>query len=131
VPHRGRILSGLAPAALLLLITGCSGANLGDIDESVDSREQMPGPGIFADEDGETTLKWSSDSTEAEATVSDTNSAAVTASAATSAAATVSPEQAEFEQFKAWNELRTNGAESAEYQEFLQWLEYQKFKSSQ
>ena len=125
------MFSRLAPAALVLLITGCSGANLGDIDESVDSREQMPGPGIFADDEGETTLKWSSASTEPEAAASNTNSAAVTASAATSAAATVSPEQAEFEQFKAWNELRTNGTESVEYQEFLQWLEYQKFKSSQ
>jgi len=122
VSRRSRILSWLAPAAsLLLVITGCSGANLGDIDESVDSREQMPGPGVFADEGGESALKWSTASKEPE----------VAASAATSAAATVSPEQAEFEQFKAWNELRSNGAESAEYQEFLQWLEYRKFKSNQ
>ena len=40
-------------------------------------------------------------------------------------------EKAEFEQFKIWNKLRTEGAETAEYQEFLQWLEYQEFKASQ
>jgi hypothetical protein len=43
----------------------------------------------------------------------------------------VTQEQAEFEQFKVWNDLRSNGTDSAEYQEFQQWLEYQKFKSSQ
>jgi hypothetical protein len=127
-----RILSRLTPAVLLLLANaGCSGVNLGEIDESVDSREQMPGPGILADEEGESTLKWSSSSKEPEAAASTTNSATVPASATTSAAGTPSPEQAEFEQFKAWNELRSNGADSAEYQEFLQWLEYQKFKSNQ
>jgi len=129
--RRGCILSRLAPVALLLVISGCSGANLGDIDESVDSREEMPGPGILADDEGESALKWSSASKEPEAAASTTNPAAVTASAATSAAATMSPEQAEFEQYKAWNELRTNGTDSAEYQEFLQWREYQKFKSTQ
>jgi hypothetical protein len=116
---------------MLLVIAGCSGANLGDIDESVDSREEMPGPGILADDEGESALKWSNASKEPEAAASTTDSAAVTASAATSAAATMSPEQAEFEQYKAWNELKAGGADSAEYQEFLQWLEYQKFKSSQ
>ena len=113
----------LAPALLMLLLNaGCSGANLGDIDESVDSREEMPGPGIFSDDEGETPLKWSSDSKEAEAEPE---------LAQSSPDSTISPEQAEFEQFKAWNELKANGAESAEYQEFLQWLEYQKFKSNQ
>jgi hypothetical protein len=119
------------PSALLLLvITGCSGANLGDIDEEVNSREQMPGPGIFADEDGETSLKWDNEGKQAEPS-STSNQAAVTATAAGSIAVTASPEQAEFEQFKVWNELRKNGADSPEYQEFLQWLEYQKFKSKQ
>lgn len=123
----GKILTWLAPALLLLLSAGCSGANLGDIDESVDSREEMPGPGILADENGDSALKWSTASKEPEATAA----AASTASAATSSETTLSPEQAEFEQFKAWQELRGKGAESAEYQEFLQWLEYQKFKSNQ
>ena len=130
--RHGRIHSRLAAALLLLLVNaGCSGVNLGEIDESVNSREEMPGPGILADEEGESALKWSNDSKEPEAAASTTNSAAVPASAATSAAATVSPEQAEFEQFKAWNELKSSGAESTEYQEFLQWLEYQKFKTNQ
>ena len=120
-------LCRLAPVVLLLfLITACSGTNLGQIDESVDSREEMPGPGIFADDDGESNLKWSSDSSEPSSTAT-----ATAASASTATATNVTQEQAEFEQFKAWNDLRSNGTESAEYQEFQQWLEYQKFKSSQ
>jgi hypothetical protein len=38
-------------------------------------------------------------------------------------------EKAEFEAFKEWNRLRSEGANSAEYQEFLMWLEYQQFKN--
>ena len=112
-------LPRLAPVVLLLLLNAaCSGVNLGQIDEDVNSREEMPGPGIFSDDEGETALKWSTDSDDP---------------SSTSAAAdmSVTAEQAEFEQFKAWNDLRSNGTESAEYQEFQQWLEYQKFKSSQ
>ncbi len=127
--QHGDIRSWLAPVLLMLLAnTGCSGASLGDFDDSKDAREEMPGPGVFADEDGKSPLTWSSDSQEPEPTA---YPAAVTASATTSTTAPTSPEQAEFEQFKAWNELRNNGADSAEYQEFLQWLEYQKFKASQ
>jgi len=119
---------------LLILNAACSGTNLGEIDESVDSREEMPGPGILADEEGETALKWSSGSSEAQS-ASESTAASTAASAAAPAAvaadAGVTQEQAEFEQFKTWNELRSNGTDSAEYQEFQQWLEYQKFKSSQ
>ena len=107
---------------LLLLNAGCSGANLGDMDESANPRDEMPGPGIFSDDEGETTLKWSSDSKQAEAEPE---------LAQSSPDSTMSPEQTEFEQFKAWNELKGNGAESAEYQEFLQWQEFQKFKANQ
>ena len=122
-------LSRLAPVVLLLFLnTACSGVNLGQIDESVDSREEMPGPGIFADDQGETALKWSKDSGEPSSTATATTTAA---SASTAADTSVTQEQAEFEQFKAWNDLRSNGSESAEYQEFQQWLDYQKFKSSQ
>jgi hypothetical protein len=116
-------LSRLAPVVLLLFLNAaCSGANLGQIDESVDSREEMPGPGIFSDDEGETALKWSTDSGEPQSSLASTSVAADTS---------VTQEQAEFEQFNAWNDLRSNGTESAEYQEFRQWLEYQKFKSSQ
>jgi len=118
-------LSRLAPLVLLLVLTAaCSGANLGQIDESVDSREEMPGPGIFSDDEGESSLTWSSDS-------SAPSSTATAASASTAADTNMTQEQAEFEQFKVWHDLRSNGSESAEYQEFQQWLEYQKFKSSQ
>jgi hypothetical protein len=80
----------LQMAAILLLFAGfgCSGTNLGDIDESVDSREQMPGPGIFADEQGESRLQWSSD---------DKDSTAQPVAATPDALS----EQAEFEAFKA------------------------------
>ena len=40
-------------------------------------------------------------------------------------------EKTEFEYFKIWNELRTEGVESEEYVEFLQWLNYQNFKAQQ
>ncbi|MDC1288331.1 hypothetical protein N8198_10645 [Gammaproteobacteria bacterium] len=120
-------LSRLVPLVLLLLLTAaCSGTNLGQIDESVDSREEMPGPGIFSDDEGESSLKWSSDSSEPSSAAT-----ATAASAATAADTDVTQEQAEFEQFKIWHDLRSNGSDSAEYQEFQQWLEYQKFKSSQ
>jgi hypothetical protein len=115
------------PVVLLLILNAaCSGTNLGQIDESVDSREEMPGPGIFADDEGKSSLTWSTDSSEPSSTAT-----ATAASASTATATNVTQEQAEFEQFKAWNDLRSYGTESAEYQEFQQWLEYQKFKSSQ
>ena len=121
--RHGKALPWLVPVLLLLLLNaGCSGANLGEVDESANPRDDMPGPGIFADDEGETPLKWSNDSKEAEAEPE---------LAQSSPDSTLSPEQAEFEQYKAWNELKANDAESAEYQEFLQWLEYQKFKSNQ
>ena len=106
-------------ASLLLSMmagSACSNANLGDIDESVDAREEMPGPGIFANSEGESSLTWSSESNDSGSATADSNS--------TSA-------QAEFEQFKLWNQLRSEGADSAEYREFLQWLEYRKFKAAQ
>ncbi len=43
----------------------------------------------------------------------------------------VSDEKAEFEKFKKWDQLRTEGAESEEYQEFLQWLKFQELKAAQ
>jgi hypothetical protein len=121
----------LVPTILLLMTaTGCSNTNLGNIDESVDSREEMPGPGIFAQDDGKPALTWSSDSNESTAAAeqpASTSATATTAAVDTTAAA----DKAEFEQFKAWNELRTGGANSAEYREFQQWLEYRKFKAAE
>jgi len=115
---RARFLKRLSPAILLLLVgAGCSNTNLGDIDESVDSREEMPGPGIFANDAGESALKWSSDSNQSTTVAAQTD-------------VTTAEQKAEFEQFKAWNELRTKGDDSKEYREFQQWLEYQKFKTS-
>lgn len=129
----------LAALAALLLFTaaGCS-RNLGQIDETPDDREEMAGPGVFTEDDGQTKLKWSTDKDKSTTTAAATGTtAATTTVAATSTTAATATgdapldEKAEFEQFKAWNALRTNGADSAEYQEFLQWLEYQKFKNSQ
>jgi hypothetical protein len=112
----------LKPAVLtgifLLNAAGCSSVNLGQIDETEDPRESMPGPGVFSNDDGDTTLKWSSDdkqpSTKPE-----------------QASLEELDEKAEFEEFKIWNKLRTKGEESDEYREFLQWLNYQKFKTGQ
>jgi len=119
VPGHAPQLFRLACAILLSLATAaCSGVDLGQIDETVDSREEMPGPGIFADDKGETVLKWTSDSDDPEPTSEQIDLIAT-------------QQQAEFEQFKNWNNLRTNATDSPEYQEFLQWLEYQKFKSNQ
>ncbi len=108
-----------ALAALLLLTTaGCGSVNLGQIDESVDDREEMAGPGIFADAEGETALKWSNEKKQASVQPGQS-------------AVTAMDEKAEFEQFKLWDELRTKRSDSAEYQEFLQWLKYQEFKIEQ
>ena len=124
-------LSRLAPAVLLLLLgSACSGTNLGQIDESVDSREEMPGPGIFAQDDGKPALTWSSDSNEPTAAAEQLASTSAT-TATTAAAMTTETDKAEFEQFKAWDELRTEGANSAEYREFQQWLEFRKFKAAE
>jgi hypothetical protein len=103
---------------LMLTAAGCSSTNLGNIDETDDPRETMPGPGVLANEQGETPLKL-----ETGASKKTVNAAPVSSRP--------SDEQAEFEQFKKWDDLRTNGAESAEYQEFLEWIKYQKFKAGQ
>jgi hypothetical protein len=103
---------------LLLTAVGCNTANLGNIDETEDPRENMPGPGILANEQGETPLTLETGGSKK----------AVNAAPVSS---TPSDEQAEFEQFKKWDNLRTNEADSAEYQEFLEWIKYQKFKAGQ
>jgi len=78
----------------------------------------MTGPGIFADERGETLLKWSSDGEQPVTAADKTATPAIDG-------------KAEFEQFKKWDRLRTEGEDSAEYREFLQWLKYQEFKAGQ
>jgi hypothetical protein len=114
----GQLRRVVFTAVLLLTAAGCSGTNLGDIDETDDPRETMPGPGILANEQGETplTLKTGADKE---------------ATKPVPVAAPVTDEKAEFEQFKKWDNLRTNAADSAEYQEFLEWIKYQKFKAGQ
>jgi hypothetical protein len=103
---------------LLATAAGCSSTNLGNIDETDDPRETMPGPSILADEQGESplTLKTGADKE---------------AATAVAVSAPAMGEKAEFEQFKKWDNLRTNEADSAEYKEFLEWLKYQKFKTGQ
>ena len=111
---RRAILAG----ALLATAAGCGSTNLGNIDETDDPRETMPGPSVLADEQGESplTLKTGADKEAAKPAP---------------VAAPVMDEKAEFEQFKKWDDLRTNAADSAEYQEFLEWIKYQKFKAGQ
>ena len=103
---------------ILAVASGCGSANLGQLDETPSERDDMPGPGIFAGENGETVLKWSTDDEQSKSTVAGSDSPAI-------------DERAEFEQFKKWEKLRTEGKESAEYREFLQWLRYQEFKAAQ
>lgn len=114
--------SGLKPAVLVFIFllgaAGCSSVDLGQIDETENPRDDMPGPGIFSDDDGETALQWSSDKDQTTAEVAQPSP-------------TTMDDKAEFEQFKIWNELRTNAPDSDEYQEFLQWLKYQDFKATQ
>jgi hypothetical protein len=103
---------------LLIIAAGCSSTNLGQIDETEDPREDMSGPGVLANEDGETPLKLKTGSDK-----TPVNAAPVSVTAL--------DEKAEFEQFKKWDNLRTNEADSAEYKEFLEWLKYQQFKAEQ
>jgi hypothetical protein len=106
-------------ACLLLFVTvGCSSTNLGNIDETEDPRENMSGPGVLANEQGESPLTLETGGSKKTVTAAPVSS-------------TPSDEQAEFEQFKKWDDLRTHGAESPEYQEFLEWIKYQKFKAGQ
>ena len=113
----------LFAAALLLAAGGCADMDLGRIDETRDERDDMAGPGIFADESGETRLKWEVGGEQA--------GSGETPPAAATPAATELDEQAEFELFKEWQRVREAGSDSPEYQEFLQWLEYRKFKAAQ
>ena len=141
--------SGVAPAKLkpallaclvMLVAAGCTSVNLGDIDENPGERDDMSGPGIFADENGETTLKWSTDSKPSNEKTAQTSTEIVDDKAVNGiepeqpAATTIQPaqaldEKAEFEEFKKWNRMRTEGTDSAEYQDFLLWLKYQKLKN--
>ena len=107
----------LLAALLLLGAAGCAGTDLGQIDESRDERDDMAGPGVFSDRNGETPLKW---------TVGDTQP-----TAAKPASDSGLDEQAEFELFKEWQRLRAEGADSPEYREFQQWLEFREFKAAQ
>ena len=115
----------LFAAALLVAAGGCANTDLGQIDETRDERDDMGGPGIFADESGETQLKW-----EVGGGQSESGEAQPAAVAAAPAAAELD-EQAEFELFKEWQRQRAAGSESPEYREFLQWLEFREFKAAQ
>ena len=137
-----RLKPTLLACLVVLVVAGCSSANLGDIDETQSERDDMPGPGILADENGETTLKWVADTRqpeeqpvqspaklESEQLAMGVESEQTTATEVQPAPAPTMDEKAEFEAFKEWNRLRSEGANSAEYQEFLMWLEYQQFKN--
>ncbi len=63
IVETGQLRRIVLTAVLLLTAAGCSGTNLGNIDETDDPRETMPGPGVLADEQGESplTLKTGAD----------------------------------------------------------------------
>lgn len=121
----------LAAALMLLVATGCSNSNLGGFDDKMDNRDDMPGPGVFAQDDGKPALSWTVGEGDSDAALKQTDSTTDSAAATAGAAKTTAADRAEFEQFKAWNELRTSGRDSEEYREFQQWLEYRKFKSAE
>ena len=100
---------------MLLVSAGCSSVHLGDIDETMDHRDDMPGPGILSDEDGKSKLSWSSKSRSSVAESTGSNAVGM-------------DEINEFELYKDWRKQKSEGENSADYQEFLQWLEFQKFK---
>jgi hypothetical protein len=118
LPLKRAVLTGLVILVSAGLTAGCSSVDLGDIDRTDDPRETMPGPGVLDNEQDGNLFTWNSEKPKP-------------AAAAGSAASTPTDEKAEFEQFRKWDNLRTNEADSAEYQEFLQWLKYQKFKAGQ
>lgn len=107
----------LVAAALFLAAAGCTGTDLGRIDESRHERDDMAGPGVFADRNGATPLHW---------TLGEERTAADPA-----APAPAVDEQAEFELYKQWRRLKAEGADSPEYREFMQWLEFREFKAVQ
>jgi len=112
------VLAVLVIVAAAAAAAGCTSVNLGNIDAKDDPRETMPGPGILDNEEDGDLLTWNSKKPKA-------------AAAPVSAEAPPADEKAEFEQFKKWDNLRSNEPDSPEYQEFLQWLKYQKFKAAQ
>ena len=114
---RCRKFRSLPAAAVLLVAGGCAGTDLGRIDETRDERDDMAGPGVFADRNGATPLQW---------TLGEEQSAAEQAPPAPAAG-----EQAEFELYKQWRRLKAEGDDSPEYREFLQWLEFRDFKGAQ
>jgi hypothetical protein len=114
---RCRKFRSLPAVALLLASVGCAGTDLGGIDESRHERDDMAGPGVFADRNGATPLQW---------TLGEEQPAADPA-----APAPAVDEQAEFELYKQWRRLKAEGADSPEYREFLQWLEFREFKAAQ
>jgi len=118
LPLKRAVLAGLVILTSAGVTAGCTSMNLGNIDKTDDPRETMPGPGVLANEQDGNALTWNTAKQESAATPTATGS-------------TPLDEKAEFEQFRKWDDLRTNRVESAEYQEFLQWLKYQKFKAGQ
>ena len=117
--HTKSVLIPLVLTVFMLLVSvGCSSVHLGDIDETMDHRDDMPGPGILSDENGKSKLSWNSKSQASIDEATDVNK--------------VEKEDLnEFELYKDWKKLETEGKNSAEYQEFLQWLEFQKLKAAQ
>ncbi len=117
-PAESQLIPVAMTVFILLVTSGCSSVKMGDIDETMDHRDDMSGPGIFSDDTGQSKLSWNSKSQESIDEATDVNK--------------VKKEDLnEFELYKDWKKLETEGKNSAEYQEFLQWLEFQKLKAAQ
>lgn len=123
-----KILGGTLLITCFFLASGCESVNLGDIYETPDAREVMPGPGVLDGEDGEPALTWTFE--RSDDTAADKSAPAVSAQS-TSPEQPELDEKEEFEQFKIWNDLRTNRPDSEAYREFRLWMEYREFKKSE
>lgn len=108
----------------LFAIVGCSTLNLGDVDETPDHRDDMPGPGVFSDDKGESILRW--DSNEEKPAVEEKTLANTKAVADPDLS-----EKNEFELYKHWKEISSDVQSSEEYQEFKLWLEFRRLKQQQ
>lgn len=105
----------------LTATVGCSGTNLGDVDETQDHRDDMSGPGIFSNDKGESYLKW--DNKAKQPPVEEKLKAKNKSDADSDFS-----EKSEFELFKHWKAISSVAQSSEEYQEFKLWLEFRRLK---
>jgi len=106
----------LAVIFCTLLLGACTAT--GPADDGYDNSNEWTDTGTLLSDDARTVYSTEEVATPATSEPEQTSTIALS-------------EKAEFEKFKQWEQLRTEGAESAEYREFLQWLKFQELKATQ